>query len=196
MTIKSLILAVATLALSTGVNSVNAVTLTFDDIAGGSIQNLNGSMPSYQGYDFNATLYWVDVVGSSWNHGAHSGDFALLNNDGGAGIITETNNADFTFDGLWAKRWGTATDSLFGTMSGYNNGILAWEVSTGLNGSYEYFGAQVGAIDELRLDFGNNFLVDDIALNAMSPVPVPAAAWLFGSGLIGLAGISRRNTRV
>lgn len=27
----------------------------------------------------------------------------------------------------------------------------------------------------------------------VNPVPVPAAAWLFGSGLIGLIGISRRN---
>ena len=27
-----------------------------------------------------------------------------------------------------------------------------------------------------------------------SPVPVPAAAWLFGSGLIGLVGVARRRT--
>ncbi|MGB5259033.1 MAG: VPLPA-CTERM sorting domain-containing protein [Gammaproteobacteria bacterium] len=26
-----------------------------------------------------------------------------------------------------------------------------------------------------------------------SPVPIPAAAWLFGSGLIGLVGIARRR---
>ena len=198
MTIKSIILAAVILMSST---SVNAVTLTFDDVAGGSIQNSNSSMPTYQGFDFNPTLYWMDVVGSVWNYGAHSDDFALLNNLGGAGIITETNNADFTFDGLWAKKWFTAIDSggedtLFGTMSGYNNGIQVWKVSTGLNGSYKYFGAQAGAIDELILDFGNHFLVDDIVLNEMSAVPVPAAAWLFGSGLIGLVGISRRNTRV
>lgn len=29
--------------------------------------------------------------------------------------------------------------------------------------------------------------------NAYSPVPVPAAAWLFGSGLLGLIGIARRK---
>lgn len=28
-----------------------------------------------------------------------------------------------------------------------------------------------------------------------SPVPIPAAAWLFGSGLLGLAGVLRRNRR-
>ncbi len=29
-----------------------------------------------------------------------------------------------------------------------------------------------------------------------APVPIPAAAWLFGSGLLGLAGIARRNKAV
>jgi hypothetical protein len=28
---------------------------------------------------------------------------------------------------------------------------------------------------------------------SQTPVPVPAAIWLFGSGLIGLAGIARRR---
>ena len=31
--------------------------------------------------------------------------------------------------------------------------------------------------------------------SATSPVPVPAAAWLFGSGLVGLAGVARRNKK-
>jgi len=31
------------------------------------------------------------------------------------------------------------------------------------------------------------------ALAPMSPVPVPAAVWLFGSGLLGLAGFARRR---
>jgi hypothetical protein len=35
-----------------------------------------------------------------------------------------------------------------------------------------------------------NFFVDDVSISA---VPVPAAYWLFGSGLLGLVGISRRN---
>ena len=30
----------------------------------------------------------------------------------------------------------------------------------------------------------------------ISAVPVPAAAWLFGSGLIGLVGIARRKTQL
>ena len=30
---------------------------------------------------------------------------------------------------------------------------------------------------------------------SVSAVPVPAAAWLFGSGLVGLAGVARRNKK-
>jgi hypothetical protein len=45
--------------------------------------------------------------------------------------------------------------------------------------------------------FGSLRINSDIALNftgsPISGVPVPAAVWLFGSGLIGLAGISKRK---
>jgi hypothetical protein len=34
-----------------------------------------------------------------------------------------------------------------------------------------------------------------VAAGAVSAVPVPAAAWLFGSGLLGLVGVARRKSR-
>jgi hypothetical protein len=37
-------------------------------------------------------------------------------------------------------------------------------------------------------------MIDDVYFNGTySPVPVPAAVWLLGSGLLGLIGIRRRN---
>ena len=41
-------------------------------------------------------------------------------------------------------------------------------------------------------DFGFLFNVDDITV---APVPLPAAVWLFGSGLLCLTGFSRRKLR-
>lgn len=191
---------VSLLLLGFSISSVNAVVLTFEDVPDGSLQNQYGDMPTYHGFNFSSTLDWIDVRGAYGNYGAHSGQFAILNNLSGIGIITDAGGADFTFDGLWAKKWGERKsperpDSLFGSLSGYNDGNEVWNLETSLNGSYEFYAAQLGLIDELRLDFGNNFLVDDISLNRsyISPVPVPAAAWLFGTALIGLAGLSRRR---
>lgn len=35
--------------------------------------------------------------------------------------------------------------------------------------------------------------VDNLNYNSTAPVPVPAAAWLLGSGLLGLIGVARRK---
>lgn len=42
---------------------------------------------------------------------------------------------------------------------------------------------------------GNNFGPEDFATINTQLVPVPAALWLFGSGLLGLLGISKRGAR-
>lgn len=41
--------------------------------------------------------------------------------------------------------------------------------------------------------FSSNLVVDVDQIVPPSSVPVPAAAWLFGSGLLGLIGVSRRR---
>ena len=47
-----------------------------------------------------------------------------------------------------------------------------------------------GSLSDETSDFIGTFLVRGDSLNA---VPVPAAVWLFGSGLIGLVGVARRK---
>ncbi len=186
MRMKRVWLSLVCAAMAFGMaGQVQAVILDFDEVPGGSRQNRYASMPTYEGFSFSSRLIWIDVVGSNYDHGAHSDDFALHHNATGAGTIT-AGGADFTFDGLWAKKWGTAPDSggdvrLHGTLKGFNNGNEVWSVDTGLNGSYEYYGAQAGAIDELKLGFGNFFLVDDLALNEpTNTVPEPGTMAIWG----------------
>ena len=70
-----------------------------------------------------------------------------------------------------------------------------------MNGAYSLFSAVnlLGvSIDTLRIDLGpagpGPTHIDDIVLNT-SVVPVPAAVWLFASGLIGLIGVAKRKAR-
>ena len=48
---------------------------------------------------------------------------------------------------------------------------------------------------EITCTFNNDFKcgVYDIQFGTVSPIPIPPAVWLFGSGLLGLIGIARRK---
>jgi hypothetical protein len=56
----------------------------------------------------------------------------------------------------------------------------------GINESSGWFEV-INAIDE-QDNVGGSWVVSDVA-----PIPVPAAVWLFGSGLLGLIGMARRK---
>lgn len=172
-------------------SSVSATVITFDDHPNVA-QNSWGAIGTYDGFTFkggNDRLDWIDTVGSYWNYGAVSGDFTMLNNYGGTGVITAANGSDFTFDGLWAETWGRAS-ARNAYIEGYNNGALVWVSTIVLNPTFSYFDGMSGGIDELRLNFGNFFLVDNLALNE-SQVPEPASLSLFGLALAGLV-VARR----
>lgn len=100
----------------------------------------------------------------------------------------------------------------------YDNEDIASDINESANvfastdgSSYTFIGSVIGGSSEGFLDLSGvysdavNFLrieqvstadaLDIIAiegLNEFSPVPVPAAIWLFASGLLGLIGVSRR----
>ena len=40
---------------------------------------------------------------------------------------------------------------------------------------------------------GSGVFYDNLSFAQVAPVPVPAAVWLFGSGLLGLLGVARRR---
>lgn len=197
---------VSAIAVACGLllGSAGAVVLDFENVPNGSRPNTFGEMPatngaaSYEGFVFTSNLDWIDTVQSTWNYGARSGEFTLLNNNAGVGIVSRADGGTFSFGGLWAKSWATlpqsgGPDRVFGTLSGWRDGQIVWTIDTGLNGSFRLFGAQAGEIDQLHLGFGNFFLVDDLALDDFSaaPVPVPGALPLF-AGAAAFASLARR----
>ena len=167
-----------------------SAVLTFEDVPG-SQPNKMGRIGNYNGFDFSQNLYWVDTVTSSWKYGSVSGIFTVINNGSGAGTITKETSNDFIFDGLFARVWANNPDRT-GYIVGLNDGSEVWRSEVNLTTSWAFFGGQVDVIDELQLDLGNYFLVDNVAL---SEVPVPPAVWLFASALLGLLGFSRRRNK-
>ena len=167
----------------------NAATLTFDDIPGNS--NSYGDIGNYSGFDFSLNLDWVDTVNVAWDsggpYGSISPDNTMVNNNNGMGIITEESGNDFTFDGLYARTWGNAA---VGTphIVGLKDSAVVWDSEITLTSAWTYYSGVNGIIDELRLDLGDNFIVDNLEMTA---VPLPATLYLFVTGLLGLSGVLR-----
>lgn len=83
------------------------------------------------------------------------------------------------------------------TFSAFNDNVLVEQFTADTNTSLtsgRYFGFENILFDEIRLSIGNadrRFTLDN--LQYISAVPVPAAAWLFASGLLGLTVFARRK---
>lgn len=174
-------LALAGLTLSF---SVNAATLLFD----GSYQ-LTGATD----IDVDGTFYDVAFVDGSCN--------ALFNGCTDFSFTTSTEALaasqsllDQVFIGIYdeypAATFGIENESFGNIVTLYGSpGLVAVGVNTD------------GPIDSVSLhvlhnaDFDSTFNPYGVyAVWSATEVPVPAAAWLFGSALLGLAGIKRKKT--
>ncbi len=98
----------------------------------------------------------------------------------GAPVIAYTNIAGTSFDGNSILSTTGPFDSNFGDGRGFFNASLS--------SSFTSF-----SFDHAQGLSQNGFVIERISVTTLSTIPIPAAAWLFGSGLLGLIGVARRK---
>jgi hypothetical protein len=155
-------------------------------IRGSILVDWNGNFNMPMNIDWDATGFFNAI-----NQGLNVGDTISgttlkqdTNNDGSFDTFTDVFSANPYSDALlstagWSPLEGPAP-------------LAATSASLGLG--YDIDGNYIGGtlFDGIRglinIGSGNSLIVTSI-----SAVPIPPALWLFGSGLLGLIGISRRN---
>ena len=142
--------------------------------------------------DGSVTFYYI-AAESAYTNSFHSG----------SDVMTEDNNA-FNFDGYDSITINVSAGDVldFSFRSATASALTPVDNASGNN--LEGLGIMSdGGMSELMLGYNDNITrtgpgmdadYDDMLVRAeFSAVPVPAAVWLFGSGLLGLIGAARRK---
>jgi len=195
------------------ISSSLAAVLTFDDIA----TDQTGLIPDGYGHsDFIwgesedgssrgglAYIHYSRHPGSGYDLGRVSGEYVGFEGWGSASFLTlESGTFDFNGAFITAAWW----DDLQVVLEGYQNDTLLYSTTVTVNPtnpqwfdfnfnrinrlSFHSFGGS--GYDPNNLGNGNMFAFDNFTYE-LNAVPVPAAVWLFGSGLIGLIGFAKRK---
>jgi len=114
---------------------------------------------------------------------------AISSTTGGNGIGIF--NIDTSFDSILFAATGNSLDIFFKEAAGLPNTFT--KVSDWLFTADSSFAGISAASNQNNGSISGSFNLDNVTT---SPVPVPAAVWLLGSGLMGLVGISRKKTEM
>ncbi len=171
-------------------SSVTAGTISYDSLA---------NSWTFSGFEKTGTGAWVNS-GTGGINGAGGTVFG-----GGSASINTFNG------GQWVRRGAELADFYFPVTETitvenviWSNAIASQQANLGdgvlffgVQGTHTWAGAPVdgtilnGTFSYASGSVNGNVIYD---FNATSAVPIPAAAWLFGSGLIGLIGLARRKS--
>lgn len=191
--LKGLVLSAAFLlgpaqAVSIGGYDIGAFANSFDGGSGSFTSN--GFMPDVVIDESVDTWAKADTVGNSLILGFASG--TLVNDTGDDLVLFGIGTGEDTFDltiGVTTVTGLTATDSGSNTPDGFQLNAIAVDLTAFAIGG-------LVSVTSITLTFQDTTSEFGLA-GALNPppvvVPVPAAVWLFGSGLLGLVGVARRK---
>jgi hypothetical protein len=137
----------------------------------------------------------LDIVGTDFIAALAGGTFDLGFDSTKLQINSVTvNRATYDFepdDGVLISPglWGTVGFDTFATAPTGNMTIATINLTALMEGSSELV-----ILNSAFFDDGIDQLFPTLQPGVVNAVPVPAAVWLFGSGLLGLVGVARRKT--
>lgn len=195
---KTAIAAALSIAMGAGAAqaaTMTSATFTMYDSTGGTVGTDTTVTGSIGGGTFSVAST-TPFFGTNWT--AHSGTtfgpgtYTIDTIEGGVYEGVEVGAGQVGGHVLF--NWGSTTDI---------DVVMVWDVACS-GGSCTYTSTDgvatnpanpdgirgYGMIDGPFPDFNANF---DFTVPETSAVPVPAAVWLFGSGLLGLVGVARRR---
>ena len=220
--IKSIALATITYVLSTGMTqaaliTTNTLSVTDDFnnfVKGNTIiySQLNGQVALASGAILSSTsnnsfigdnngLDYSLFNNGSWNAAGRDG-FAALSDDSGTMTFVLPYEVNYVGGFMnYSSPLTSGTNVIISAFDSLNNELVSYTLNTeaAISTSGTNEGAFRGILwtDPLIKTFqiSNSYVVLDDLTFGTAAVPVPAAMWLFGSGLLGLVAVARRKVR-
>jgi hypothetical protein len=118
---------------------------------------------------------------------------AGIANGAGSIINISGDNFDVLFP-IMEAHWNGSLFTMGSSTGGVTMNCTGWTSGTGQCTGVHLIDATEDSAgfagQSLNFDFG---VMVEISVEPPEPIPVPAAVWLFGSGLVGLVGVARRK---
>ena len=199
MGFKSIALVASTLVLSTNAMAVT-INIDFEEIDNSAANVFSGNSLDTQGFNLtndnsssDAILHWsstnirnADAGGVTFSHNYAGSTTTLTQLNGEAFDLFTIDFADINNSGTIQN---ITIDAVTVTGTLFSNTITLDMLSGLETFDFNWYNLASASWTETT---GAFLQLDNIAV-ATTVVPVPAAVWLFGSGLIGLTGIARRK---
>lgn len=183
--------------------------LMFAGTANATVIDFESGLDPLFTYSSDAYAYSTTAAGSGYNtlyDYTGSSTVAINGFEGSPTTFSWANTGTFDLSSfLITGAWGSQTLTIEGLLDGVSifSSLLAVT-----NDTVSVFSPGWSGIDAFRIAIGTDYVpivsssigsgqhwaLDNLTVNeTVSPVPVPAAAWLFGSALLGFFGFSRRK---